>query len=133
MQGWSDAKCQQVLNMMLERVQFLHQIGAHRYLFDAPDSFDEKLIRKKWKPETAGYLRNLKEVLAGIEPFESENIETQFKQFLATHELGFGAVLLPFRIALTGTGGGPSMFDFAEFLGKIQTLNRLEAAVAKLG
>ena len=133
MQGWSDAKCQQVLNMMLERVQFLHEIGAHSYLFAAPDRFDEKLIRKKWKPETAGYLRNLKDVLAGIEPFESENIETQFKQFLATHELGFGAVLLPFRIALTGTGGGPSMFDFAEFLGKIQTLNRLEAAVAKLG
>ena len=133
MQGWSDTKCQQVLDMMLERVQFLHEIGAHLYLFAAPDRFDEKLIRKKWKPETAGYLRELKDILAGVEPFESENIETQFKQFLATRELGFGAVLLPFRIALTGTGGGPSMFDFAEFLGKSQTLDRLKAAVAKLG
>jgi glutamyl-tRNA synthetase len=52
---------------------------------------------------------------------------------LATRELGFGAVLLPFRIALTGAAGGPSMFDFAEFLGKNQTLDRLESAVAKLG
>ena len=133
MQVWSGAKCQQVLDMMLERVQFLHEIGAHSYLFAAPDRFDEKLIRKKWKPETAGYLRDLKEVLAAVEPFESDNIETHFKQFLATRELGFGAVLLPFRIALTGTGGGPSMFDFAEFLGKTQTLDRLESAVAKLG
>ena len=133
MQGWSGTKCQQVLDMMLERVQFLHEIGAHSYLFAAPDRFDEKLIRKKWKPETAGYLRDLKDVLAAVEPFESDNIETHFKQFLATRELGFGAVLLPFRIALTGTGGGPSMFDFAEFLGKNQTLDRLESAVAKLG
>ena len=133
MQGWSGTKCQQVLDMMLERVQFLHEIGAHSYLFAAPDRFDEKLIRKKWKPETPGYLRDLKDVLAAVEPFESDNIETHFKQFLATRELGFGAVLLPFRIALTGTGGGPSMFDFAEFLGKNQTLDRLESAVAKLG
>ena len=133
MQGWSGTKCQQVLDMMLERVQFLHEIGAHSYLFAAPDRFDEKLIRKKWKPETPGYLRELKDVLAAVEPFESDNIETHFKQFLATRELGFGAVLLPFRIALTGTGGGPSMFDFAEFLGKAQTMDRLEAAVAKLG
>ncbi|MBL6646276.1 MAG: hypothetical protein ISP55_07480, partial [Flavobacteriales bacterium] len=38
---------------------------------------------------------------------------------------GFGQVLLPFRIALTGEGGGPSMFAFAAFLGKEATLDRL--------
>jgi len=34
---------------------------------------------------------------------------------------------------LTGTGGGPSMFDFAAFLGKEETLNRLRAGAAALG
>ena len=133
MSDWSDSKCQQVLDMMLERVQFLHEVGQHSYLFDAPETFEEKLIRKKWKPETAGYLEDLKTVLSEIEPFKSENIETEFKAFLASRELGFGAVLLPFRIALTGAGGGPSMFDFAEFLGKSQTLGRLDSAISKLG
>jgi hypothetical protein len=33
---------------------------------------------------------------------------------------------------LTGTGGGPSMFDFAAFLGKAETLARLEKGVAAL-
>jgi glutamyl-tRNA synthetase len=78
-------------------------------------------------------LEDLKTVLSEIEPFKSENIETEFKAFLASRELGFGAVLLPFRIALTGAGGGPSMFDFAEFLGKSQTLGRLDSAISKLG
>ena len=133
MDDWSHAKCEQILDMMLERVQFLHEIGGHTYLFAAPDAFDENLIRKKWKPETAGYLNDLSRVLAGTEPFDSTNIESEFKQFLESRELGFGAVLLPFRIALTGTGGGPSMFDFAQFLGKEVTLARLAAAVAKLG
>ncbi len=132
MDGWSDDQCQAVLDMFLERVQFLHEIPATAYLFDAPVAYDEKLVRKKWKPETAGYLNDLAEVLRGIEAFDSATVEREFKAFLEARELGFGAVLLPFRLVLTGTGGGPSMFDFAAFLGKAETLARLEKGVAAL-
>jgi glutamyl-tRNA synthetase len=48
---------------------------------------------------------------------------------LEARDLGFGQVLLPFRIALTGEGGGPSMFDFAAFLGKRETLARLAQGI----
>jgi glutamyl-tRNA synthetase len=113
-------------------VQFLHEIPAIDYVFAAPQSFDEKLVRKKWKPETAGYLNDLAAVLEGIDVFDSETVEREFKAFLEARELGFGAVLLPFRIVLTGTGGGPSMFDFAAFLGQEATLARLRAGVAAL-
>ena len=74
----------------------------------------------------------LAEVLRGIEAFDSATVEREFKAFLEARELGFGAVLLPFRLVLTGTGGGPSMFDFAAFLGKAETLARLEKGVAAL-
>ena len=132
MDEWSETQCQKVLDMFLERVQFLHEIPETTYLFDAPTAFDEKLVRKKWKPETAGYLTELAAVLEGISPFESAVIESEFKAFLERKELGFGAVLLPFRLVLTGTGGGPSMFDFADFLGKEETLRRLQAGVEAL-
>jgi hypothetical protein len=46
--------------------------------------------------------------------------------------LGFGQVLLPFRLALTASGGGPSMFDFAEYLGLEKTLERLTNGVAEI-
>ena len=61
-----------------------------------------------------------------IEDFKADVIEGKFKAFLESRELGFGQVLLPFRIAITGSGGGPSMFEFVEFLGKEATLARLE-------
>jgi len=77
-------------------------------------------------------LTELAAVLEGISPFESAVIESEFKAFLERKELGFGAVLLPFRLVLTGTGGGPSMFDFADFLGKEETLRRLQAGVEAL-
>ena len=83
--------------------------------------------------QTAGYLTELAAVLEGIASFDSVTIESEFKAFLEARELGFGAVLLPFRIVLTGKGGGPSMFDFAAFLGKEETLNRLRTGAAALG
>ena len=65
-------------------------------------------------------------------PFEADPIEAAFKAFLERKELGFGQVLLPFRIALTGEGGGPSMFAFAAFLGKEITLDRLNKGMARI-
>ena len=117
-----------IVAMMIERVSFLGDIFESKWLFDTPskESFNLKMVKKKWKDETASYMEDLKGVLEGIEDFKSEVIEGEFKAFLESRELGFGQVLLPFRIALTGSGGGPSMFEFAEFLGKEATLARLE-------
>ena len=127
--NWTAEHCHSVLDMMLERVAFLPEIMATGWLFEAPNDFNAKLVRKKWKEETAGYLHDLATVLDGVDDFTSENVETAFKGFLEARELGFGQVLLPFRIALTGEGGGPSMFDFAAFLGKEATLDRLNRGV----
>ena len=41
-------------------------------------------------------------------------------------------MLLPFRIALTGSGGGPSMFEFTEYIGKEATLDRLKSGINKV-
>jgi len=125
----SDAK--RIVKMMIERVSFLHEILDSKWLFSVPskDDFNAKMIRKKWKPETASYMEELGGMLEGIEPFVADDIEGAFKEFLEEKELGFGQVLLPFRLALTGTGGGPSMFEFAEYLGKEVTQSRLKAGV----
>ncbi|MDG2209392.1 MAG: glutamate--tRNA ligase [Flavobacteriales bacterium] len=129
---WSDEKCLSALDMLLERVSFLHEVLDHTYVFEAPDTIDEKLVAKKWKPETSGYLTSLKEVLEQIEVFDSPSIEEAFKAFLEEKSLGFGAVLLPLRLVLTGAGGGPSMFDFAAFIGREETLRRIDLGLAKV-
>ena len=127
--NWTAEQCHTVLDMMLERVAFLPEIMATGWLFEAPSDYNAKLVRTQWREETAGYLHDLSDVLGGVDDFTSENVETAFKGFLEARELGFGQVLLPFRIALTGEGGGPSMFDFVAFLGKENTLDRLNCGV----
>ena len=48
----------------------------------------------------ASYMEDLKRVLEGIEDFREEVIERECKAFLESRDVGFGQVLLPFRIAL---------------------------------
>jgi glutamyl-tRNA synthetase len=115
-----------ICHLMKERATFVRDIlsdGA--YLFDAPTTYDEQTVSKKWKEDSAVILGEWKGVLETIKPFNHENIETAFKSFLADKNLGIGAVLPLFRLLLTGTGMGPSMFEIAEFLGKEESLLRI--------
>ena len=81
--NWTAEQCHTVLDMMLERVAFLPEIMATGWLFEAPSDYNAKLVRKKWKEETAGYLHDLSDVLGGVDDFTSENVETAFKGFLS--------------------------------------------------
>jgi len=123
-----------ILKMMLDRISFLQDIFEAQWLFKAPsqEDYNTKMVRKKWKPDTASYMFDLKEMLETVSPFNSIEIESRFKRHLEEKELGFGQVLLPFRLALTASGGGPSMFDFAEYLGLEKTLERLTNGVVAI-
>ncbi len=120
---------EQALSMVLllkERVQFLHQMTDAAYLFEAPSHYDEKTTKKKWKAHTPEIMLALREVLATTDPFDAATIEHNFKAFLEAKELGFGAVLPGFRLLLTGEAGGPGMYEIAAFLGKEESLKRMD-------
>ena len=44
-------------------------------------------------------------------------------------DLSMGRLLPAFRLALTGLGMGPSLFDIASLLGKNETIKRMEIAL----
>jgi len=116
-----------VCELMKERATFVADMlidGA--YLVEKPSRYDEETIAKKWKAETASIMNEWKEVMSNLSQFDAHIIETAFKSFLAEKQLGTGAVLLPFRLTITGVGAGPGMFDIASFLGKEEVLKRME-------
>ena len=61
-----------------------------------------------------------------------KNKKIKNTDFLEKNQLGFGAVLLPFRILVTGVGAGPGMFDISEFLGKEEVLERIEKGLVQI-
>ena len=119
-----------VCNQLKERATFVKDMWLEgAYYFSAPTTYDEKTIRKKWKEDTPRFLSELKIRLEKISDFSSINIEIEFKKYLEDNDLGMGRLLPAFRLALTGVGMGPSLFDIASLLGKTETIKRMEVAL----
>jgi glutamyl-tRNA synthetase len=129
----SDSALETLVGLMKERATFAEDIltdGA--YFLANPSEFDTETIRKKWKAETSGYLNEWMDRLTEISEFSSANIESAFKGYLEEKGLGIGAVLLPYRLSVTGVGAGPGMFDVSAFLGKEEVLNRMKENLLKI-
>ncbi len=129
----SDSALETLVGLMKERATFAGDIltdGA--YFLANPSEFDKETIRKKWKAETTGYLNEWMVRLEGIAEFTAVNIESAFKGYLEEKGLGIGAVLLPYRLSVTGVGAGPGMFDVSAFLGKEEVVNRMKENLPKI-
>ena len=125
-----DTYIAQVCDLMKERATFVHDILEEgRYFFEAPISYDEKTIKKKWKEQTPEIIKELSALLKALPSFDAESIGACFKAFLDAKGLGFGAVMPGFRLSVTGLGAGASMNDIAALLGKEEVLNRIDVAL----
>lgn len=121
-----------ICGLMKERASFLQDIYTNgRYFFEAPDTYDAKMVKKKWKADTPQIVAELSERFAATS-FTAEALETAFKAYINEKEIGFGAGLLPLRLAITGVGGGPSLFAIMEVLGKDESLRRLAVGVERI-
>jgi glutamyl-tRNA synthetase len=115
---------------MKERATFVEDMLTEGvYLLERPTGYDEVTVSKKWKEGTSDLLIEFKNKLQSLETFNSAAIENCFKSFLEEKQLGVGAVLPLFRLVLTGTGMGPSMFDITAFLGKEESITRIESGI----
>lgn len=122
-----------VCHLMKERATFIKDIATDgMYLLERPESYDEQTVSKKWKDDTGSLMLEFKNVLASLSSFDHESIEHAFKSFLEEKGLGVGAVLPLFRLLLTGTGMGPSMFEIAAFFGKDECLSRIDQGLTKI-
>ena len=127
-------RVEQVVEMMKGRVNFIRELWPMcRFFFVAPEEYDAKTVKKRWKPDSAERMKELGEVLAALPDF---SIETQEKTVLAWIEskgYGNGNILNAFRLAIVGEGIGPHVFDISAFLGREETLRRLDRAIKVLG
>jgi len=123
----TDESISSAIEMMKERLTFISDFEqqAH-YLFKQPISYDEKNVKKRYKPQNVEQFNRLIEQFSHLNNWDSPSIEQSLKQYLETNELGFGAVLPGFRLMLSGTMSGPSVFDIAAFIGKEATLERMK-------
>ena len=115
------------IRMMQERAVLVGDFWENGfYFFEDFKEFDEKNIRKKWKPELRAQFDLLLEEVNQIEVFENTAIQTKVEGFIQAQELRFGDVLPILRIGLTGTMKGPAVFEMMELFGKEEVLRRMK-------
>ena len=118
-------------SLMKERVQTIPEFwDKGYYFFEEVKEYDDKTVKKKFKPERKALYSELVDRIAAINSWNAQDIEAEVKSFMADHELGFGDVLPILRIALAGTMKGPGVFEMAELLGKAEVLDRLNKGIA---
>ncbi|MBP9986596.1 MAG: glutamate--tRNA ligase, partial [Bacteroidales bacterium] len=116
-----------------ERVTFPKELlGLTEYMFKAPTSYDEKSVNKFWKAENLQYLHGLRDIVAGLDKFEKEGAEEKVREWITAGELPMGKIMNMLRIAIMGIGQGPDIFAICEFIGKEETLARIDAAFAAI-
>ena len=65
-------------------------------------------------------------MLAGIDDFSLENTERILHAWIAEKGYAMGQVMNTLRLALVGAGKGPGMYDVTSFIGKEETLRRID-------
>jgi len=125
-------KLELLVSLIKERAHFVSEFWElSDFFFNAPTSYDEK-ASKNWNADTPRLLQELISVLENIGDFSSSNIETIVKDWMTKNEIGMGKVMQPFRLSLVGALKGPHLFDIVEWIGKEETIKRLEKAIATL-
>lgn len=124
---------EKICGLMKERANFVSDIfNDSQFFFFTPENYNEKDVKKYWKEDSAPLMRELYDLLAGLEDFSFAHTEKAVSEWITAKEVGFGKVMNPFRVAIVGAAKGPHMLNIIEILGKEETLKRLGNALKTL-
>jgi glutamyl-tRNA synthetase, bacterial family len=126
-------KVKKVVSLIKERAAFVSDFwNLSDYFFQSPTSYDDKSVKKQWREDTPKIMQEVAAILSNISDFESLNIETIVKGWIAQKELSFGKVMPPLRLVLVGDMKGPHLFDIMDLIGKEETIKRINNAINTL-
>ncbi|MCH8245887.1 MAG: glutamate--tRNA ligase [Bacteroidetes bacterium] len=129
----SDEYLERVVEVMKERISIPSDLVEAMYFFQDPTSYDDKTKKKRWKEDSSDLILLFSEKLDPLEPFDATTIEIALRELAEEREAGAGRIIHSVRLATSGVGFGPGLFDLLEVLGKETTIRRLRAAAEILG
>lgn len=128
--GESMERITAVVRMMKDRVNFVSELWPLcSFFFEAPETYDEKTRKKRWREESPLQMTELADLLEGIDDFSIENQESIVEHWIEQKGYKLGNIMNAWRLTLVGEGKGPGMFDISAFLGREETVRRMRKAI----
>jgi len=120
--------------LVKERVSFTKDIWEQTdFFFKAPEIYDQEAIKKHWKENSGLLLMELKSLLENISDFSAAATEPVVKAWIDEKGYNTGAIMNPFRLVVVGALKGPHMFDIISWIGKDETLKRIDKGLSAIG
>jgi glutamyl-tRNA synthetase len=96
-------------------------------------TYDEEAAKKHLKgDDLATRMSELHAALTATEPFDVTTTEQSLRTLAESRGVSAAKLIHPLRLALTGRGASPPIFDVAVVLGKERTLRRLQKLIDTL-
>jgi len=126
-------RLESLIGLVKERVSFVKEIWEQTdFFFKAPESYDQEAVKKRWKEDSPLFLSELRSLLEDISDFSAVVTEPLIKAWIEEKGYNMGAVMNAFRLIIVGALRGPHMFDIISWIGKEDTLNRIDRGIAAL-
>jgi glutamyl-tRNA synthetase len=115
-----------------DRLKTAGDIIAYADFFFTDDfKYDPKDFEKRLKaPGAVELLAKFRDKLAAIEAFEPPALEQALHAFVVSEAIKAGDIIHSVRVAISGKGVGPGLYDCMAILGKDVTLARIDRAMA---
>jgi glutamyl-tRNA synthetase len=124
---------EKISEAMRERIVYPSDIyDKGRFFFFPPDSYDEKVVNKKWNAEISAILLDYANALNEYQSITAEDAKETLSSILVLNDTGMGKVMPGLRTSLTGEGGGPDLMSIIEILGPDESSKRISTAVERL-
>ena len=131
--AFTDDYITRAVGLIKSRINFVKDAWDQaKFFFVAPTEYNEKDIKKRWKDDTPAIMRELIEVIRGIDNMASASAEAVVMEWIKAHDYHMGNVMNAFRLTVVGECKGPHMFDITELLGKDETIARIERGIASI-
>jgi glutamyl-tRNA synthetase len=122
-----------VIEAMRPRVTFIKDfIEKSAYFFEPPSFYDSEVVKKRWKEDTPAQMKTLTEEYSKLVKPSKEDFESVLHSVALSLNVGDGKLIHPLRLAISGVGGGPGVYDILFILGKEESLKRINTAIKML-
>jgi glutamyl-tRNA synthetase len=129
-----DEKFERVLELVKDRCTLLTDfLPQASFFFQPPANIDVSAIKPKWNGQKQMFFIELIRAYELLTSWQHDDLEKEFKEMAAAHQIKPGELMLPLRIMLVGGKFGPGVFDIAVVLGKDETVSRIKHTLQLLG
>jgi glutamyl-tRNA synthetase len=128
------ARIEAVISALGDRLKVFSDIlKMGRFFFTDTLTLDPDAVKKRLRKEgVAAMLAELERELAVVEPFDLETLEKAVHAYAERTGRKMGDVVNPLRVAVTGQGVGPGLYDCLAILGRDACQARIAIALESL-